>query len=151
MRLGPCEFYKDQCNQAKGPRSIGVKESIEAEGGQEVQEHKKRVKLLHQARDVGAEHVAAIGRRFGQTDPKKVEQLLAGPPLSDSLLAVAAPSLAVGAPLALGQRFLPPLPKRGMWLAWAVLPAGYEMYIVRQRYDTYRGVAAVQEAVEGTV
>ena len=32
-----------------------------------------------------------------------------------------------------------------------VLPAVYEMYIVRQRYDTYRGVAAVQEALEGTV
>ena len=100
---------------------------------------------------VGSEHVAAIGRRFGQTDPKKIEQLLAGPPVSDSLIAVAAPSLAVGAPLALGQRFLPPLPKRGMWLAWAVLPAVYEMYIVRQRYDTYCGVAAVQAALEGTV
>ena len=100
---------------------------------------------------VGSEHVAAIGRRFGQTDPKKIEELLAGPPVSDSLIAVAAPSLAVGAPLALGQRFLPPLPKRGMWLAWAVLPAVYEMYIVRQRYDTYCGVAAVQEALEGTV
>ena len=100
---------------------------------------------------VGSEHVAAIGRRFGQTDPKKIEELLAGPPVSDSLIAVAAPSLAVGAPLALGQRFLPPVPKRAMWLAWAVLPAVYEMYIVRQRYDTYRGVAAVQEALEGTV
>ena len=100
---------------------------------------------------VGSEHVAAIGRRFGQTDPKKIEELLAGPPVSYSLIAVAAPSLAVGAPLALGQRFLPPVPKRAMWLAWAVLPAVYEMYIVRQRYDTYRGVAAVQEALEGTV
>ena len=46
---------------------------------------------------------------------------------------------------------MPPVPKRAMWLAWAVLPAVYEMYIVRQRYDTYRGVAAVQEALEGTV
>ena len=51
---------------------------------------------------VGSEHVAAIGRQFGKTDPKKVEQLLAGPPVSDSLIAVALPSVAVGAPLALG-------------------------------------------------
>jgi hypothetical protein len=99
---------------------------------------------------VGSEHVAAIGRQFGKTDPKKIEELLAGPPVSDSLIAAAAPTIAVGAPLALGQRFLPPVPKRAMWLAWAVLPAVYEMYIVRQRYDTYRGVAAVQAALECT-
>ena len=80
---------------------------------------------------VGSEHVSAIGRQFGKTDPKRVEQLLAGPPVSDSLIAVAAPTVAVGAPLALGHALLPPLPKRGMWLAWAVLPAVYEMYIVR--------------------
>lgn len=96
---------------------------------------------------VGAEHVAAIGRHFGTTDPKRVEELMGGPPVADTLLAVAAPALVVAAPLALGQRFLPALPKRGMWLAFSIVPAIYEVLIVRQRYETYSGVAAVQEAV----
>ena len=82
---------------------------------------------------------------------KKVEQLLAGPPVSDSLIAVALPSVAVGAPLALGQRFLPPLPKRGMWLAWAVLPAVYEMYIVRRALRHVPGRRGGPGGPEGTV